>query len=252
MEAPDGTPFPTHPVVGIALYDNQPVAVDPVYEPHMGNAFQRGVVDAEHVALSDRPGVVTLRPDRTAGREERRAPGIAGLGVSRFAKTPAYVGRAPCVAGPEAAVVEVLLDPGAVVAARGFPHAQFGHVGVSQPLACIGWGRGYSRAISTSTKPQNNEQNKPSSISRCCHGFIRFEGLTIESVAWRTSATVSTRASKPAASTAAAAKANALSKPGSNGAAVASTWRSKGPLKANASSATSNADTFRAMRPPLQ
>ena len=129
VQARDVSPFPKHAVVGVPFYCNQPLAVQQlVYKPNMCNTLHSGVVDAEHIALSDRGGITTFCPDGTTAGEKRRTPGIPWLGIPRFAETPADVGGAPGMTCTEVTVAEVFLHTCAVVSSRGFLHPKFGQI----------------------------------------------------------------------------------------------------------------------------
>ena len=128
---------------GIPFYRDTVLLIPAIYKPHVGNALQVGVVDAEYVSRSGcgpiagkRPGVAQM-PEGPTGGEQCRTPGITRGIIPRLPVTPADKCGTPRIAFAQSAITEVLRNPAAVVPARNFADANFLAVNFLQRIASV-------------------------------------------------------------------------------------------------------------------
>src|SRR5690606_25138112 len=97
---------------------------------YVGDAFEAGEVDAEHVTLLWRAVHAGPSPmvNKVRFREECCRPRRPGVGNTGLPIGPAHKCGTPRVAFSKSAVAEVSRHPRAVVSASGFAYTDFGGV----------------------------------------------------------------------------------------------------------------------------
>src|SRR5690606_11469348 len=238
----NGPTFAHHGIVHVSFHGDDPLPIPLIHEAAMGNPLFGSDVNAEYVTCLRLlvPQSRRIRPNDLLRWKKRCCPRIPRLGISGLAIAPAYECCAPLITFAQAAVLQVLPYPRAIIVTDRFLHAGLSTVNGRQTNTHYfrHWlqrqvPNHHSNATSATSNPQQSDSKSNRKYPNGFHGFNTLKDDRKSPRSKPARRLKNTHTSQAAMSqknpTARAASINRLSTPMSGTAAVPSSHQRSGP-----------------------